>query len=75
MTTVTRPAYRLKVGDRVTIGSTTVTLETVEEWGHSMVLGPIQGWIDDWTIQVYWLTDVTVHLPDGAEVDHAQETR
>jgi hypothetical protein len=58
------PAYRLAVGDRITFESTTVTLTTVEEWGRSVILGPIQGDIDVWTVQVDYLTPVAVHVPD-----------
>lgn len=63
-TTTPIPAGKLEPGDKVTIGSTTVTLETAEEWGQCAILGPIQGWIDDWTIQVHYLEPVTVHVPD-----------
>ncbi len=58
------PAYKLAAGDRITFESTTVTLTTVDEWGRYVILGPIQGDIDVWTVQVDYLTDVTVHVPD-----------
>lgn len=59
-------AYRLAVGDRIAFESVAdVTLETVEDWdGRSIVLGPIQGWIDDWTVQVYYREPIIVHVPD-----------
>ncbi len=63
-TTTNIPAGKLAVGDRVTVGDTTVDLTTVDGWGHHMILGPIQGDIDVWTIQVYYLVPVAVHVPD-----------
>lgn len=63
-TTAPIPAYRLAVGDKVTVGSTTVVLETVVDEGRSVILGPIQYDIDEWTAQFYYLDQIAVHVPD-----------